>query len=203
MLPGGTIPDCGGGVLCADAVAVVMNKPTTMHCHPRKENMMLPPFAALLDSSTQRVCLRSSKSKCKIEGGDAVRPLMIRCIEFHARVLPQVTPKIHHSHFVFLGKARRTGRTFGVRVLRTFSGDMSIVRVAESCGEGLLRIGMGAGLAWIGVVEGAGYGMFLQIVGGVFIAAGAVEIWEAGSHRRGLLRRPRFISHDAGATRAK
>ena len=31
---------------------------------------------------------------------------------------------------------------------------------------------IGIGLAWIGVVEGAGYGLFLEVVG-----AGIAEIW--------------------------
>jgi menaquinone-dependent protoporphyrinogen oxidase len=56
---------------------------------------------------------------------------------------------------------------------------MSFLRTIESWGEGLLRIAIGTGLAWIGVVEGAGYGLFLQIVGGVFIVAGIGEIWMA------------------------
>jgi menaquinone-dependent protoporphyrinogen oxidase len=47
----------------------------------------------------------------------------------------------------------------------------------ESWAEGLLRIVIGVGLAWIGVVEGAGYGAFLEIVGAIFIAAGIGEIW--------------------------
>ena len=95
------------------------------------------------------------------------------------------------------------GRAVGARILRTFDCEMSILRVAESCGEGVLRIGIGAGLAWIGMVEGAGYGMFLQVVGVIFIAAGVVEIWEVGPRRRGILRRPRFISHTADTTRTK
>jgi hypothetical protein len=80
---------------------------------------------------------------------------------------------------------------------------MSFLRIAESCGEGVLRIGIGVGLAWIGIVEGAGYGMFLQVVGGIFIAAGVFEIWEVGPRRRGVFRRPRFISHTADRPRAK
>lgn len=54
---------------------------------------------------------------------------------------------------------------------------MSTLRILESWGEGLLRILLGVGLAWIGVVEGAGYGLFLQVVGVIFIAAGIGEIW--------------------------
>ena len=94
------------------------------------------------------------------------------------------------------------GTAFGARVLRTFACEMSFLRIAESCGEGVLRIGIGAGLAWIGMVEGAGYGMFLQVVGVIFIAAGVVEICEVGPRRRGIFRRPRFISHTADTTRA-
>jgi len=40
----------GGGGPCADAVAAVMSNPTTTHCYRCNENMILPPFAALLDS---------------------------------------------------------------------------------------------------------------------------------------------------------
>jgi menaquinone-dependent protoporphyrinogen oxidase len=54
---------------------------------------------------------------------------------------------------------------------------MSTLRILESWGEGLLRVLLGIGLAWIGVVEGAGYGLFLQVVGAIFIAAGIGEIW--------------------------
>jgi len=47
---------------------------------------------------------------------------------------------------------------------------------------------IGIGLAWIGVVEGAGYGLFLDVVGAIFIAAGIAEIWfvevAAGALRR-------------------
>ena len=52
-----------------------------------------------------------------------------------------------------------------------------MLRLLESWAEGLLRIVIGVGLAWIGVVEGAGYGMFLEVVGAIFIAAGIGEIW--------------------------
>lgn len=52
-----------------------------------------------------------------------------------------------------------------------------LLRLIESWAEGLLRIAIGIGLAWIGVVEGAGYGLFLDLVGAVFIAAGIAEIW--------------------------
>jgi menaquinone-dependent protoporphyrinogen oxidase len=54
---------------------------------------------------------------------------------------------------------------------------MSTLRILESWGEGLLRVLLGIGLVWIGVVEGAGYGLFLQAVGAIFIAAGIGEIW--------------------------
>jgi len=61
---------------------------------------------------------------------------------------------------------------------------MTLLRLLESWGEGLLRIAIGIGLAWIGVVEGAGYGMFLEIVGAIFMAAGIGEIWfvEVAAH---------------------
>ena len=54
---------------------------------------------------------------------------------------------------------------------------MSFLRLIESWAEGLLRIVIGAGLGWIGAVEGGGYGLFLEVVGTVFIAAGIAEIW--------------------------
>ena len=62
---------------------------------------------------------------------------------------------------------------------------MSLFRFLESWAEGLLRIGLGIGLAWIGAVEGAGYGLFLDVVGVIFIAAGLAEIWslETAAHR--------------------
>jgi len=80
---------------------------------------------------------------------------------------------------------------------------MTLLRLLESWAEGLLRIVIGAGLAWIGVVEGAGYGAFLEVVGGIFIAAGIGEIWfvEFGPHE---LPRPRSVSEacsrDSGST---
>src|SRR4051812_50041489 len=52
-----------------------------------------------------------------------------------------------------------------------------LVRLIESWTEGLLRIAIGIGLVWIGAVEGAGYGLFLEVVGAIFIAAGVAEIW--------------------------
>src|SRR3954471_15103937 len=60
------------------------------------------------------------------------------------------------------------------------------VRLIESWTEGLLRIAIGIGLVWIGAVEGAGYGLFLEVVGAIFIAAGVAEIWlvEVAVHGR-------------------
>mgnify|MGYP003693984779 CR=1 FL=1 len=54
---------------------------------------------------------------------------------------------------------------------------MSFLRWFESWAEALLRIVIGIGLAWIGVVEGEGYGLFLDVIGAIFIAAGIAEIW--------------------------
>jgi hypothetical protein len=65
---------------------------------------------------------------------------------------------------------------------------MSLLQLIESWAEGLLRMAIGAGLAWIGIVEGAGYGAFLAVVGAVFIAAGVVEIWSIELAAHGLLR---------------
>ncbi len=62
---------------------------------------------------------------------------------------------------------------------------MTLLRLLESWSEGFLRIVLGAGLAWIGVVEGAGDGAFLEVVGAIFVAAGIGEIWcvEFPAHR--------------------
>ena len=62
---------------------------------------------------------------------------------------------------------------------------MTIIRLLESWTEGLLRIVIGAGLAWIGTAEGGGYGLFLVLVGGIFVAAGVAEVWfvEAAAHQ--------------------
>ena len=62
---------------------------------------------------------------------------------------------------------------------------MSIIRVFEEWAEGLLRIAIGAGLAWIGVAEAGGYGLFIGIVGAIFVVAGLMEIWsvEAAARR--------------------
>ena len=54
---------------------------------------------------------------------------------------------------------------------------MPLLELFESWAEGLLRIGIGGGLAWIGAAEGGGYGLFLVIVGVIFVVAGLVEIW--------------------------
>ena len=71
---------------------------------------------------------------------------------------------------------------------------MTLLGLLESSAEGLLRIVIGVGLAWIGVVEGAGYGAFLEIVGAIFIAAGIGEIWFVELAARGLPRRA-FMRH--------
>ena len=65
---------------------------------------------------------------------------------------------------------------------------MSPLRMLESWAEGLLRIAIGGGLVWIGVVEGAGYGAFLDVVGTIFIVAGVGEIWFVESVVHGLPR---------------
>jgi len=54
---------------------------------------------------------------------------------------------------------------------------MSLLPLLESWTEGLIRIVIGIGLCWIGLVEGAGYGLFLEAVGGIFVVAGIGEIW--------------------------
>jgi menaquinone-dependent protoporphyrinogen oxidase len=60
----------------------------------------------------------------------------------------------------------------------------------ESWAEGLLRITIGAGLAWIGAVEGGGYGVFFVVVGGIFIIAGVAEIWSIEAAARRAVRGP-------------
>jgi menaquinone-dependent protoporphyrinogen oxidase len=65
----------------------------------------------------------------------------------------------------------------GAHLLRARMSDMSRVRMLESWTEGLIRICIGVGLFWIGWVEGGGYGVFLEVVGGIFIAAGIGEVW--------------------------
>jgi menaquinone-dependent protoporphyrinogen oxidase len=54
---------------------------------------------------------------------------------------------------------------------------MSLLHILASWAEGFVRIAIGIGLCWIGVVEGAGYGLFLGVVGALFLAAGIGEIW--------------------------
>jgi menaquinone-dependent protoporphyrinogen oxidase len=53
---------------------------------------------------------------------------------------------------------------------------MSLLHILASWVEGLVRIAIGIGLCWIGVVEGAGYGLFLGVVGALFLVAGMGEI---------------------------
>ena len=54
---------------------------------------------------------------------------------------------------------------------------MSPLHILASWVEGLVRIAIGIGLCWIGVVEGAGYGLFLGSVGALFLVAGIGEIF--------------------------
>jgi menaquinone-dependent protoporphyrinogen oxidase len=64
---------------------------------------------------------------------------------------------------------------------------MSLLHILASWAEGLVRIAIGIGLCWIGVVEGAGYGLFLGVVGALFLVAGIGEIWAveaAALHQR-------------------
>jgi menaquinone-dependent protoporphyrinogen oxidase len=61
--------------------------------------------------------------------------------------------------------------------LRALVRGMSLLRMLQSWTEGLVRICIGIGLCWIGFVEAGGYGLFLGIVGGIFVAAGIGEIW--------------------------
>jgi menaquinone-dependent protoporphyrinogen oxidase len=77
-------------------------------------------------------------------------------------------------------------QALGAHLLRLFKNDMSLLRLLESWTEGLVRIVIGIGLSWIGWVEGAGYGLFLEIVGGIFVVAGIGEIWavEAAAWRQ-------------------
>ena len=63
---------------------------------------------------------------------------------------------------------------------------MSILRSLESYVEALLRIVIGSGLMWIGVMEGRGSGAFLDGVGAIFIAAGLIEAWLTISEARRL-----------------
>jgi menaquinone-dependent protoporphyrinogen oxidase len=54
---------------------------------------------------------------------------------------------------------------------------MSLLTLLESWAEGIVRILIGVGFYWIGAVEGSGYGLFLKVMGAIFVAAGAGEIW--------------------------
>ena len=65
---------------------------------------------------------------------------------------------------------------------------MTLLRLLESWTEGVLRIVIGVGLAWIGVVEGAGSGAFLEVVGAICVAAGIGEIWIVELAAHGLPR---------------
>ena len=69
---------------------------------------------------------------------------------------------------------------------------MALLRMLESWTEGLVRLCIGVGLFWIGSVESGGYGVFLEFVGTIFIAAGIGEIWavEAAVLRRVKRREP-------------
>jgi menaquinone-dependent protoporphyrinogen oxidase len=53
----------------------------------------------------------------------------------------------------------------------------TLLHIFASWAEGLVRIVIGIGLWWIGIVEGEGYGLFLDVVGGLFLVAGIGEIW--------------------------
>jgi menaquinone-dependent protoporphyrinogen oxidase len=65
---------------------------------------------------------------------------------------------------------------------------VSFIQIVESWTEGLLRMAIGIGLSWIGAVEGAGYGLFLEVVGVIFIAAGIIEIWSVEAAAPGVPR---------------
>jgi hypothetical protein len=69
---------------------------------------------------------------------------------------------------------------------------MSLLRMLESWAEALIRICIGIGLCWIGFVETGGYGLFLGVVGGIFVAAGIGEIWavETAALRHVTRRKP-------------
>jgi len=68
-------------------------------------------------------------------------------------------------------------RGAGAHLLRFVKTGMSLLRFLESWTEGVVRIFIGFGLCWIGSVEGAGDGLFLRVVGVIFLAAGIGEIW--------------------------
>ena len=85
---------------------------------------------------------------------------------------------------------------------------MPLLELFESWAEGLLRIAIGAGLAWIGSVERGGYGLFLVTVGVIFVVAGLVEIWSVEAAAHGARRRtttrcdiPVFYATTHGQTR--
>jgi len=67
---------------------------------------------------------------------------------------------------------------------------MRFLQLIESWTEGLLRITIGAGLTWIGAVEGGGYGLFFVIVGAIFMVAGIAEIWSVEATARRAGRKP-------------
>jgi hypothetical protein len=83
-------------------------------------------------------------------------------------------------------------RALGAYLLPVLVRDMSLMRMLESWTEGLVRICIGLGLCWIGFVEAGGYGLFLGVVGGIFVAAGIGEIWtvEAAALRHVMTRKP-------------
>lgn len=54
---------------------------------------------------------------------------------------------------------------------------MSLITLLESWAEALVRIAIGVGLVWIGEVERGGYGLFIGVVGVIFVVAGLAEIW--------------------------
>jgi menaquinone-dependent protoporphyrinogen oxidase len=54
---------------------------------------------------------------------------------------------------------------------------MTFMRLLQSWAEALVRIIIGMGIVWIGVVEDSGYGVLLEVVGTIFIAAGIAEVW--------------------------
>ena len=76
---------------------------------------------------------------------------------------------------------------------------MTLLRMLESWTEGLVRICIGVGLFWIGWVESGGYGVFFEVVGGIFIAAGIGEIWavEAAAFHRVMTEKTMSDIHPA------
>jgi hypothetical protein len=83
-------------------------------------------------------------------------------------------------------------RTLAAYLLRVLVRDMSLLRMLESWTEALIRLCIGGGLCWIGFVEAGGYGLFLKVVGGIFVAAGIGEIWavEAAPLHHMIRRKP-------------